>query len=60
MADRLFKGVRVASGTKMSEYLEKGDTKSAEKLLKALTQMAEGNYELPVVQRVHKDFSGVL
>lgn len=41
-------------GSKMWEFLERGDTKSADKLLKCVNRMSDAYYEYKVVQEVRK------
>ncbi len=52
---RFFKGVWVQSGSKIGEFLEKGDTKSAEKLLKCMNRMSDAHYDYKVVQQVRRE-----
>lgn len=51
---RVFKGLQVQKGTKLMEYLEKGDTKKAEKLVKCLNKMSDAAYDYKTVQEVRK------
>lgn len=51
---RVFKGLQVQKGTRLMEYLEKGDTKMADKLVKCLNKMSDAAYEYKVVQEVRK------
>ncbi len=49
---RVFKGLQVQKGTKLLEYLEKGDIKMAEKLVKCQNKMSDAAYDYKVVQEV--------
>lgn len=54
MKGRAYKGVTVMPNSKMWELLEKGDTKSADKLLKCVNRMSDAHYEYKIVQEVRK------
>ena len=54
MSGRQFKGVTVMPGTRMAEFLDKGNQKSAEKLLKCLNRMSDAAYDAQTVNEVIK------